>query len=101
MVLEDNDIIQVDATVIVGVLILLTLSNLFGPNKFEGIQKINFTFVSILPFAGSAIAIGLGNLIDRIGYAFRDLALILMVVGFIYLIVIFIILRKLHTFVKK
>jgi hypothetical protein len=51
MVLEDNDIIQVDATVIVGVLIFLTLSNIFRPSKFEELTKISITLAAIIPFA--------------------------------------------------
>lgn len=98
MVVEDNDIIQVDATVIVGVLIFLTLSNLFGPNKSEGITKITLTLLAIIPFAGSAIAIGLGN---SFASAFKELGLYLMVGGFIYLIVIFVVLGKFQTSVKN
>jgi hypothetical protein len=63
MVLEDNDIIQVDATVIVRVLIFLTLSNIFRPSKFEELTKISITSAAIIPFAGSAIAIPVKSII--------------------------------------
>jgi hypothetical protein len=65
MVLEDNDIIQVDATVIVGVLIFLPLSNIFMPSKFEELTKISITLAAIIPFAGSAIAIAVKSIILR------------------------------------
>ena len=58
MVFEDNDIIQVDATVIVGVLIFITLSNIFRPSKFEELTKISITLA-----AGSAIAIAVKSII--------------------------------------
>ena len=80
MVLQDNDIIQVDATVIVGVLIFITLSNIFRPSKFEELTKISITLA-----AGSAIAIavksiiilrGLGNfIIHEPDLVFKETAL--------------------------
>jgi hypothetical protein len=89
MVLQDTDVIQVDAIVIVGVLVLLhlTFSNLFGPPRIEGgVYKTLFILITVMPFAASAIVIGLGNLLDMIDTFFRW-ALGLMISGFVYLII--------------
>jgi YVTN family beta-propeller protein len=71
----DIDIISVDAAVIAGVLILLTLSGLAGSEQIQlGIVTINIIF----PFAISGIAV----LIDKKEFAIR-----MVNAGFIYLII--------------
>lgn len=61
--MEDGTVIQVDATVVTGVLILLTISSFATtqptePSFFDGIGGINgATAIIIIPFAISAIAV--------------------------------------------
>jgi hypothetical protein len=84
MTLEDKDIIQVDASVIAGVLVFLTLTNVSGfkTPSFQ-IQSL-FTLLVIVPFSISAILILLDNLKPR--PKLKNIALLVMVGGFIYLI---------------
>lgn len=60
MVLEDKDIIQVDATVSTGVLIFLTLTNNTGITKGHPVQFFG-DLVVIFPFSISAILIVFEN----------------------------------------
>jgi hypothetical protein len=66
MTLEDKDIIQVDATVIIGVMILLTLSIGFDSSinsqKDENITRLMITLAIIAPFTASAVLAILTNL---------------------------------------
>jgi hypothetical protein len=85
MAIEDKDILQCDATVSVGVLILLTLTNVAGFTKGHGVQFLGAALV-ILPFGISAIFIIFENLAnDR---NLKKPALLFMAAGFIYLITI-------------
>ncbi|HEY7083045.1 MAG TPA: hypothetical protein VH500_25410 [Nitrososphaeraceae archaeon] len=57
MVFEDKDIAQIDATIIVGVLILLSVTNI-NPNipfHFRVSEAFAIAFEMILPFAISAV----------------------------------------------
>jgi hypothetical protein len=86
-VLEDKDIIQVDATVIVGVLILLTLTNITGYAKQASVIAVS-TIVIIIPFGLSAVLIVAGNLITSFRNKSMGLGLASMAGGFMYLITI-------------
>jgi hypothetical protein len=82
MTIEDKDILQVDGTVSIGVLILLTLT---GFTKIHGLQFIGAVAV-IIPFGISAILIIFGNLGNN--RDFKKPALLFMAAGFVYLIAI-------------
>jgi hypothetical protein len=61
LTLGDKDILQVDATIIVGILILLTLSNIAGDtSKVKSL--VGYVAYSIAPFGISAILIIVLNL---------------------------------------
>jgi hypothetical protein len=89
VVLEDRDIIQIDATVIAGVLILLTLSSVqYSENTRAStiFLKSGFIFITIVPFAFSAFneidtILRKGNTEKR-----RRWSLFLMNIGFMYMI---------------
>src|SRR5687767_3371755 len=104
MVLDDKDIIQVDATVIVGALILLTLSNLAeGLLPAVALIQTMLTLSIVLPFATSAIFIAASSSYktpeanrDRI---IKRAALITMIVGFVYLVLVLIFLFIYHIYI--
>jgi hypothetical protein len=85
--LEDKDILQVNATLITGILILLTLTKIGGVT--DSVQQLaGWAVYAILPFAFSAVlillsysysianAIPLSALSTTIGFAFLSLILI-------------------------
>lgn len=69
MTLEDKDVIQVDATVITGVMILLTLSIGFDSSinaqKEENLTRLMITLAIIAPFTASAVLAILTNLTSK------------------------------------
>lgn len=98
--LSDKEIIQVDATVIAGILILLTVSSIFPLP--ENINRFFLTFMTasiVIPFAVSAISItGIffaeGLRFRRPPHILRIIGNIGTVVGFGYLIIAMIILTS-------
>jgi hypothetical protein len=88
--LEDKDIIQVDATVIIGVMILLTLSIGFDSSinsqKDEDITRLIITLAIIAPFTASAVLAIMTNLSSKYAEQFKKTSIIIMAVGFGYLI---------------
>ncbi|HJU77957.1 MAG TPA: hypothetical protein VJ599_00130 [Nitrososphaeraceae archaeon] len=90
MTLEDKDIIQVDATVIIGVMILLTLSIGFDSSinsqKVENITRLIITLAIIAPFTASAVLAIMTNLSSNYAEQFKKTSIIIMAVGFGYLI---------------
>jgi hypothetical protein len=90
VVLKDKDILQVDATIIIGVLVLLTLSNIAGNTTDIQFLVVLVAYALIILFGISAIVVIYLNLIghgpsDKI-IRFR---LFCMVDGFLNLILIF------------
>jgi hypothetical protein len=84
MTLEDRDIIQVDASVIAGVLIFLTLTNV---GQFK--SPVFLTLLVIIPLSISAVLIGFENMKQGKSYEkyqFKGYALVFMIGGFIYLV---------------
>jgi len=69
LTLEDKDVIQVDATVITGVMILLTLSIGFDSSinaqKEENLTRLMITLATIAPFTASAVLAILTNLTSK------------------------------------
>lgn len=90
MTLEDKDIIQVDATVIIGVMILLTLSIGFDSSinaqKNASITRLMITLAIIAPFTASAVLVILTNLTNKYTEQLKKTSIIIMAVGFGYLI---------------
>ena len=90
MTLEDKDIIQVDATVIIGVMILLTLSIGFDSSinaqKNASITRLMITLAIIAPFTASAVLAILANLTNKYTEQLKKTSIIIMAVGFGYLI---------------
>lgn len=90
MTLEDKDIIQVDATVIIGVMILLTLSIGFDSSintqKEENITRLMITLAIIAPFTASAVLAILTNLSSNYTERLKKTSIIIMAIGFGYLI---------------
>lgn len=90
MTLEDKDIIQVDATVIIGVMILLTLSIGFDSSinsqKDENITRLIITLAIIAPFTASAVLAIMTNLSSKYAEQFKKISIIIMAIGFGYLI---------------
>ena len=90
MTLEDKDIIQVDATVIIGVMILLTLSIGFDSSinaqKNASITRLMITLAIIAPFTASAVLANLTNLSNKYTEQLKKTSIIIMAVGFGYLI---------------
>jgi hypothetical protein len=87
--LEDKDIIQVDATVIIGVMILLTLSIGFDTSinsQNENITRLIITLAIIAPFTASAVLAIMTNLSNKYTEQFKKTSIIIMAVGFGYLI---------------
>ena len=88
--LEDKDIIQVDATVIIGVMILLTLSIGFDSSinsqKDEDNTRLIITLAIIAPFTASAVLAIMSNLSNKYVDQFKKTSIIIMAVGFGYLI---------------
>jgi ABC-type multidrug transport system fused ATPase/permease subunit len=66
MPVDDNSILQTDATVIAGVLILLTLTSVGGglTTIVSDFFTLAFTAVAIVPFAASAMSIIQAKLTD-------------------------------------
>ena len=73
MVLDDNNILQADATAIAGFLILLTIAYYFEPRSGEIVGKpgiwtamriSRLVIAVVIPFSVSAILLVLGNLFD-------------------------------------
>ena len=92
LVLEDKDIVQIDATVIIGVLFFLTLSIGFEPSivsqKEKNFLNLFITFTTIVPFTLSALLAiwtNLGNL-NKYTTRLLDWSLTLMGAGFGWLI---------------
>ncbi len=99
MVLQDRDIIQINATVIAGVFVLLTVRIFAGalPEHVEQFFKAFYVASIVIPFAVSAIITIIGSLSERETERekykwFRNVMFfigkILMIVGFLYLIAI-------------
>jgi uncharacterized membrane protein (DUF441 family) len=69
MTLEDKDIISLDATVIIGVMILLTLTVGFDSSineqKEENLGRLIITLAIIAPFTASAVLAILTNLTNK------------------------------------
>lgn len=90
LTLEDKDIIQVDATVIIGVMILLTLSIGFDSSlnaqKEENLTRLMITLAIIAPFTASAVLAILTNLTSKYTEQFMKTSILIMAVGFGYLI---------------
>lgn len=91
MTLEDKDIIQVDATVIIGVMILLTLSIGFDSSmnaqKEENLTRLLITLAIIAPFTASAVLAILTNLMmSKYTEQLKKTSILIMAVGFGYLI---------------
>lgn len=89
MTLGDKDIIQVDATVIIGVMILLTLSIGFDSSisqKDQNITRLMITMVIIAPFTASTVLTIMTNLTDKHTEQPKKTSIIIMAVGFGYLI---------------
>lgn len=90
MTLDDKDIIQVDATVIIGVMILLTLSIGFDSSinaqKDASITRLMITLAIIAPFTASAVLAILTNLTNKYTVQLKKTSIIIMAVGFGYLI---------------
>jgi hypothetical protein len=77
--LKGSDIVQINATVIAGVLIFLTIWNLFIQHEIRGYSLMLLTATIIYPFAISSIrTISKGSL---------ELGVKMMIAGFIYLMV--------------
>jgi len=92
-VLEDKDILQVDATIITGILIMLSITGFIG----SGIGKTSFTglasLVSIvlIPFSVSAVlVVQLERIKTSYGRRVKSISLTLMEFGFVALIFLFI-----------
>jgi uncharacterized protein YbjT (DUF2867 family) len=90
LTLEDKDIIQVDATVIIGVMILLTLSIGFDSSmnaqKEENLTRLLITLAIIAPFTASAVLAILTNLTSKYTEQLKKTSILIMAVGFSYLI---------------
>ena len=90
LTLEAKDIIQVDATVIIGVMILLTLSIGFDSSmnaqKEENLTRLLITLAIIAPFTASAVLAILTNLTSRYTEQLKKTSILIMAVGFGYLI---------------
>jgi hypothetical protein len=90
LTLEDKDIIQVDATVIIGVMILLTLSIGFDSSmnaqKEENLTRLRITLAIIAPFTASAVLAILTNLTSKYTEQLKKTSILIMAVGFSYLI---------------
>ena len=90
LTLEDKDIIQVDATVIIGVMILLTLSMGFDSSinaqKEENLTRLLITLAIIAPFTASAVLAILTNLTSKYTEQLKRTSILIMAVGFGYLI---------------
>jgi len=90
LTLEDKDIIQVDATVIIGVMILLTLSIGFDSSinaqKEENLTRLMITLAIIAPFTTSAVLAILTNLTSMYTEQLKRTSILIMAVGFGYLI---------------
>ncbi len=90
LTLEDKDIIQVDATVIIGVMILLTLSIGFDSSinalKEENLTRLMITLAIIAPFTASAVLAILTNLTSKYTEQLKKTSILIMAVGFGYLI---------------
>jgi uncharacterized protein YbjT (DUF2867 family) len=90
LTLEDKDIIQVDATVIIGVMILLTLSIGFDSSinaqKEENLTRLLITIAIIAPFTASAVLAILTNLTSKYTEQLKRTSILIMAVGFGYLI---------------
>ena len=90
LTLEDKDIIQVDATVIIGVMILLTLSIGFDSSinaqKEENLTRLLITLAIIAPFTASAVLAILTNLTGKYTEQLKRTSILIMAVGFGYLI---------------
>ena len=90
LTLEAKDIIQVDATVIIGVMILLTLSIGFDSSmnaqKEENLTRLLITLAIIAPFTASAVLAILTNLTSKYTEQLKKTSILIMAVGFGYLI---------------
>ena len=91
--LEDKDILQVDATIITGILIMLSVTGFIG----SGVGKTSFTglasLVSIIliPFSVSAVlVVQLERMKPSYRYRVKSISLTLMEFGFVALIFLFI-----------
>lgn len=93
LTLEAKDIIQVDATVIIGVMILLTLSIGFDSSmnaqKEENLTRLLITLAIIAPFTASAVLAILTNLTSKFTEQLKKTSILIMAVGFGYLIFVF------------
>jgi len=90
LTLEDKDIISVDATVIIGVMILLTLTVGFDSSikeqKEENLTRLIITLAIIAPFTASAVLAILTNLTNKYREQLKKTSILIMAIGFGYLI---------------
>ena len=97
--LKDKDVLQVDATIIIGVLILLTFSNIAGNTADIQFLVVLVAYALIIPFGISTIVVIYLNLV---GHGPRDkiirFSLFCMVDGFLNLILIFSVFFLPHLF---
>lgn len=105
--LEGKDILLVNATIITGIFILLTVSNFEGSHQIQSIQYgvtiAQWIGITIIPFAVSSLIIVLGlytvvfNKINETGVGRKTSMLVLgsESAGFVYLIVLVFVLSHL------
>lgn len=92
--LDAAGILQVDATIITGILILLTLAQ---TRLFEKYAQLSKGVASVvLPFVGSAVLLLVGISCDCWVESFQKASLILMTIGFVYVAVVVLSLTKLR-----
>jgi hypothetical protein len=94
--IDHNVLLQIDATVIAGVLILLTIGHFRNEPQFRNRTPLSYKYaaVMILPFATSAIFILIDSIYEEffglrkdIPIGIRSLESVAAVLGFLYLIV--------------
>jgi len=85
--LSIETILQIDATLITGILILLTIGNLKNPSG-TSFQTSKAVAAVVIPFAISAILELFSTIVVEPTLHFRLISIIFMIVGFVYVAVI-------------
>lgn len=85
-IIDDKDLIQVNAAIIAGVLVLLSLSIYSKPNLIDAFKSI-LTLATIAPFAISSAIILLGNFQKKTVKNYLNISSALSVSGFLYIVV--------------
>jgi hypothetical protein len=86
-VLDDRDILQTNAAIIAGILILLTLTSITNTATNEDVMRLSLTLLTIAPFTiSSAIILHNNFAISRVERQVR-IAGRLSMVGFVYMTV--------------